>query len=815
MSRAAALVGVENCSLSFDTQFSYIIPDSLGDFVVPGVRVMVPFGRGNTLRQAFVFSLSEISDGEASSLKEIASVLDSAPILTAELLSLSVWMREHTFCTWFDAAKTVLPGGMCMKTEKLYALACRDLPCEFTPAEQAAVTLLASAKGYIRESVIRKKCGIADELLLKKLTARGILSEKTEAFAQTGDLSAYEIVLTQEAQSEDFSVALTEKQASVVEYLSVNGPCSAGEITYYTGAGESVIKTLIRKGVCGKREYRVFRTPEAAKTDTAYRKPVLSPMQSKAFSDLYNAYLTGEGKTALLYGITGSGKTSVYLELIDKVLSDGRTVIVLIPEISLTPQTFSLFSSRYGKKVAILHSGLSMGERYDEWCRLRSGEAVIAVGTRSAVFAPLENTGLIIIDEEQESTYKSENAPRYNAKDVARFRGAYNKALTVFASATPSVETYARAKSGHYLLTELTERYGKAVLPAVRTVDVSAKGKKDAFFSVSDELAEEIQSNLDAGEQSILLVNRRGFNTFVSCPDCKNVMTCPNCSISLTYHSANDRLMCHYCGYSVPYAEKCPVCGGDNMRYSGSGTQKVEAELHARFPSARVLRMDADTTTAKNAHETALNSFAEGQYDILIGTQMVAKGLDFPEVTLVGVLSADKELYNDDFRSAERTFDLITQVVGRAGRGSRHGRAVIQTVTPDNVTIEMASRQDYVSFYSTEIILRRALVYPPFCDLCTVVLSSEKEDVVNSAAREFFDMLAQRNKSEYPSLKLIVLGPLPPKVSKINNVFRRRIIIKCKNTAEFRSFMNSLLRDFANNKKYRDVGIYADMNPVV
>lgn len=813
MSVNTALVGVENCSLSFDILFTYRIPQKLREFVLPGVRVMVPFGRGNALRQAFVFSV-ETDTEEKSQLKEISSVLDATPILSDELVALSLWLREHTFCTYFEAAKTVLPGGMCMKTEKLYALECRDLPCEFSSEEQAVITLLASKKGYIREGMIKKKCGITDSLLLKKLAAKGILSEKTEAVAKTGDLSAYELLLSEKATAEGFGLSLTEKQRSVVEYLTANGAMGAGDIMYYTGVGESVIRTLIKKGILITRAYRVFRTPEAAKKNENYVKPVLSQMQKKAFGDLYGAYCKGEGKTALLYGITGSGKTSVYLELIDRVLADGKTVIVLIPEISLTPQTFALFASRYGKKVAILHSGLSMGERYDEWCRLKSGDAVIAVGTRSAVFAPVSNLGLIIVDEEQEGTYKSENSPRYNAKDVARFRGAYNKALTVLASATPSIETYARAKSGNYLMTELTERYGKATLPEVKMVDISAKGKRDMFFSISDELADEIENNLNAGEQSILLVNRRGFNTFVSCPDCKNVMTCPNCSISLTYHSANDRLMCHYCGYSVPYTEKCPNCGGENMRYSGSGTQKVEAELHSRFPSARVLRMDADTTTAKNAHETALNAFADCNYDILIGTQMVAKGLDFPDVTLVGVLSADKELYNDDFRSAERTFDLITQVVGRAGRGTRHGRAVIQTVTPDNTTIEMASEQNYISFYNTEIILRRALVYPPYCDLCNIILTGENDGDVNSGANAFFDMLTQRNKNEYPGLKLIVLGPLPPKVSKINNVYRRRIIIKCKNSPEFRRFVSSLLRDFRNNKKYGNVGIYADMNPL-
>lgn len=809
-----ALVGVEACSYSFDKLFSYSIPDELISFAVPGARVMVPFGRGSALRQGFIFSVSDASDEELSSLKSIDSVTDSKPLLSPELILLASWLQSHTFCTAFEAAKAVLPGGMCLKTEKLYALKSHDIPEKLSAEEMMLLSFIGSKKGFVRESLISKKCGITDRLTLKKMTAKGLLEEKAESVSSVGELTSGELHISADFSPENPDVSLTPKQSAVVEYISANPGVGFKDVSYYTGVGDSVTKALIQKGVVSLSRRRVFRTPEAARKDEAYVKPVLSAMQSRACEKLWDACKEGKGNTALLYGITGSGKTSVYLELIDRVLEDGKTVIVLIPEISLTPQTFSLFSSRYGKKTAILHSGLSMGERYDEWCRLKNGDAVIAVGTRSAIFAPLENIGLIIVDEEQEHTYKSESTPRYNAKDVARFRGAYNKALTVFASATPSVETFAKAKAGQYIYTELTERYGKAVLPQVHTVDVSAKHKTDSFFSISDELAGEIENNLSLGEQSILLVNRRGFNTFVSCPDCKNVMTCPHCSISLTYHAANNRLMCHYCGYSEPYTEKCKVCSGENMRYSGSGTQKIEAELHSRFPSARVLRMDADTTTARNSHETALNSFADGEYDILIGTQMVAKGLDFPDVTLVGVISADKELYNDDFRSAERTFDLITQVVGRAGRGSKHGRAVIQTVTPDNTTIELAAEQNYISFYNTEIMLRRALAYPPFCDLVTIGFSSEKEDSVIASASAFTERLIEKSKAECPEQKLTILGPLPPKIPKLNGVYRRRLIIKCRNSPVIRELISGLIREFMNDKNNRDVGIFADVNPV-
>lgn len=814
--RIIALVGVENCTYSFDSLFSYNVPDFLRDFLKPGMRVLVPFGRGNVKRQGFVFSLDKAQEDNLK-LKDVFSVLDAMPLLNEELISLALWIRQRTFCTYFTAAKAMLPGGMCLKTEKVYKISSDFIdaqPPENDPVALQIINYLKNKRGEIRESSILKNCGLTKETsILQKLEGKGYIESEISAFASVNDISVQHISLSERYLNEGDSLRLTDKQKSVVDILSDIGSATLKELCYFSGVSAAVVKLLIDKGICETFEIQVLRTPMSVYSATDKPKVVLSKTQKRAFDILSGAYKKEKAKTALLYGVTGSGKTNVYLELIENVLADNKSVIVLVPEISLTPQTFSLFKNRFGDNTAVLHSGLSMGERYDEWKRIKNGDARVVIGTRSAVFAPVENLGLIIVDEEQEHTYKSEMSPRYNAKDVAKYRCAYNSALLVFASATPSIETYAKALDGHYVLAEMEERYGKSILPEVHIVDITDKNSRSSFFAISDFLAGEIAMNLINREQTILLVNRRGYNTFVVCGECKHVITCPKCSISMTYHSANGRLMCHYCGHSTPYTEKCPLCGQNNIRYAGFGTQRIEQELKVRFPEAKVLRMDADTTSAKNSYEKSLSSFANGDYDILIGTQMVAKGLDFPNVTLVGITGADRELYNDDFRSAERTFDLITQVVGRAGRGSKKGRAVIQTVSPDSEILSVASAQDYKSFYNNEIVMRKAMTYPPFCDICVIGFSGSDEDKVAVCARQFFESMVKLNSDKYDKLKMIVLGPLSPKVSKINNTYRRRLIVKCKNNSQLRSFFDELLKEFLNKKEFVDVAVYVDINP--
>ena len=515
----------------------------------------------------------------------------------------------------------------------------------------------------------------------------------------------------------------------------------------------------------------------------------------------------------MLYGITGSGKTSVFLALIDEVIKEGRQVIVMVPEISLTPQMMAIFKGRYGSDIAIFHSALSAGERRDEYKRVKDGVVKIVVGTRSAVFAPLDNIGLIVIDEEQEHTYKSESAPKYHTKDVARYRAGKHSALLLLSSATPSVESYAAAKRGKYSLEVLPERYGEAVLPDVSVIDMKAERQAGNKYNLSSELLERLEQNLKDKKQSILLINRRGYNTFVACDSCGGVVTCPSCSISLTYHSANNRLMCHYCGYSVPFTKVCPDCGKEDVRYAGYGTQRIEKEIEELLPEARVLRMDTDSTSSRYSFEKNIIDFGDGKYDIMLGTQMVAKGLNFENVTLVGVINADQQLNNDDFKSQERTFDLLTQVVGRSGRGKNKGTAVIQTLTPENNIIRLAQQQDYDGFYDNEIIIRKVMVYPPYCDMCTVCFVSENEVKALNASRDFLSELKRTTAEEYSDVKIIVLGPMPPRVSKINNKFRYRIIIKCKNNKRFRNMLSNLLISFGKNKKYSDVSFVADINP--
>ena len=813
---SVALIGVENCSYSFDTLFSYIVPESMKGMLVAGMRVMVPFGVSSKLRQGFVYEINEIEESEEVKLKSVAYILDAKPLLTEELIKLAKWMQDRCFCTYFVAAKSLLPGGMCLKTEKIYMYAADISPEIYNGLEddeRFVIDFLRKRKSFTKESIIFKKTGLdKSSLILKGLAKSGLLIESTDAFAKVRDLSVSLIRLSEDYIN-DAVVLSSQKQTDVVNVFRDIGAATLKELCYFTGVSEAVIRTLLKNGVCESFSASVQREPVSFEDNKDFVKPKLSDKQKAVYSDIYYAYKNKTYDTALLYGITGSGKTSCYLELIDSVLEDGKNIIVLVPEISLTPQTFNAFAERYGNKIAVLHSGLSLGERHDEWKKIARGDVRVVIGTRSAVFAPLDNIGLIIIDEEQEHTYKSEMSPRYNAKDVARFRCRYHNAFLLLSSATPSVETYARAKSGKIMLCELDERFGNAVLPDVYTVDMTDKALLSSFFAISNPLADEIEKNIRNKEQSILLVNRRGYNTFVVCSDCKKVITCPKCSISMTYHSANNRLMCHYCGYSVPFTSECPSCGAENIRYSGFGTQRVEQELKIRFPDAKILRMDADTTVAKNSHEKVLSAFAEGGYDILIGTQMVAKGLNFPDVTLVGITSADKELYNNDYRSAERSFDLITQVVGRAGRGAKKGRAVIQTVNPDNHIIKIASKQDYKSFFNSEINIRKALIYPPYCDLCEINFQGLSQSLVSECAEKYFNNLVKLNENEFSDQKIIVLGPMAPRVSKINDYYRQRILIKCKNTVRFREMINILIKEILNDRAYKSILVYADMNP--
>lgn len=609
------------------------------------------------------------------------------------------------------------------------------------------------------------------------------------------------------------SKKLTPKQQTVLNLLYDVGAAQVNEICDFCSVGKSVVDNLVKYGICEYYQKEIYRNPYSNVTSNSNAEEiVLSEAQKNAF-DTYNAMLHSKGGTGLLFGVTGSGKTQVYLRLIDEAVTMDKDVIVLVPEISLTPQMLSIFHKRYGKSVAVFHSGLSLGERNDEYKRALRGEAKIVIGTRSAIFAPLKNLGLIIMDEEQEHTYKSERTPRYQTRDIAKFRSKYNNALFLMTSATPSVESYSAALNGKYKLCEITERYGDSKLPKVITVDMKQEIKSGNKSPISETLREMIKDNLERKKQTILLINRRGYNTFIACNSCGHVVTCPNCSISLTYHSYNNLLMCHYCGFAKPLDNICPECGQNSIRYSGYGTQRIEDELSRLFPEARVLRMDADTTSKKFSHQKLFDAFSNGEYDILIGTQMVAKGLDFPNVTLVGVVNADNSLYDENYTAQEKSFDLITQVVGRSGRRNENGYAVIQTINPYNEIIKYASRQDYHSFYENEIALRKVLTYPPFCDIYSVSFISEDENKVALCAKSFFELLVKLNKEEYSSEKIIVLGPSTAKISKLNNEYRYRLAVKCKNSKIVRKMLNDILNKLSKIKEYSGVSVSVDLNP--
>ena len=649
---------------------------------------------------------------------------------------------------------------------------------------------------------LKERCFCTTYDCLRQMLPRGFgkLKAKSERMAR----------LT--AQYDAVTVKLTPKQQSVIDLLLDVGAAGANEICEYCSVGMTVLKNLEKYGVLEFYRKEVYRTPYQPDDAEGIKEPIaLSNQQQRAYETL--ATKMAEGGNALLYGVTGSGKTQVYLKLIDKALDDGKDVIVMVPEIALTPQALSIFHRRYGNRIAVLHSGLSLGERNDEYKRADRGEVKIVIGTRSAVFAPLHNLGLIIMDEEQEHTYKSERTPRYHAGDVAKFRAKYHHALFLMTSATPSLTSYSNALKGSYTLCELDERYGDAVLPEVVVVDMKAELKQGNRSPVSAKLKQLLTECLDNGKQAILLINRRGYNTFIACNECGHIVTCPNCSISLTYHSYQNRLVCHYCGYSKQLDNLCPDCGSHSVRYSGYGTQRIEDELSRLFPSARVLRMDADTTTAKFAHQRLLDAFAAGDYDILVGTQMVAKGLDFENVTLVGVVNADNSLYDESYLASEKSFDLITQVIGRAGRRGERGIAVVQTINPYNDIIEYAAEQDYKAFYHNEIAMRKMMIYPPYCDIFSVSFTSDNENSAALCAKAFFEKMVALNSAEYQDIRLFALGPTPAKIAKLNNRYRYRLALKIKNNRRSRQMMTELLKYIYSLKDYKDVSVSVDINP--
>ena len=808
-------VAVSAAPYSIDKPYSYLVPESLAAAAVPGVRVMVPFGRGNKESEGLI--LARVQEPKLPGSKALRQVLDPEPVLDKADIDLALWMRGRYFCTVFEAVKTILPAGLWYGLREIWSLAMEPETARSAavgiPGAWQVLDLLEKQGGKADIRVLRDALGDGAEKPLKAMKKAEILTCETDAKRKIADKSHRMVELA--VNTED-AYALTEpKRCSaparyeVVNFLATAGRTPAAEVSYYTGASARTLKTMEKAGLIAFSEEEELRVPSLDDVEPG-PEIVLNEEQQRAFEEILGRVQAAKPSVTLLHGVTGSGKTQVYLRLVQETLALGKTAMVLVPEIVLTPQMMRKFSSYFGSRVAMLHSSLKMTERYDQWKRIRRGEVDVVLGTRSALFAPLKNLGLIIMDEEQEGSYQSENVPRYDAREVAKYLCVREKAALVFGSATPTVETAWAVEQGSYQKALLRRRYNENALPEVLIADLRQEILNGNPGLISTPLRQELEKNLAAGEQSILFLNRRGSSRMLLCGECGYVPQCPRCSTAMTYHSANGRLMCHYCGHSEPAADTCPECGGW-MKHVGAGTQKVEEELRELFPEAGILRMDADTTAG--GHEEILQTFERERVPILLGTQMVAKGLDFENVTLVGVLSADISLYVDNYRAAERTFSLLTQVVGRAGRGGKTGRAVIQTYTPGNDVIRCAARQDYDAFYESEIRMRRLRRYPPFADLFTVTVSGTEEGRVLRAAVSVRETLRQLcRRPELAAGEPEVLGPAPAPVVKVNNRFRYRCTLVGKNDKATREMLAWLQKDFAKDSANRGMNLFMDHN---
>ncbi|MDV6376765.1 primosomal protein N' [Sporosarcina sp. GW1-11] len=782
-----AEVIVDVAAYPIDRPFDYAVPTKWERVMEPGVRVKVPFGPRKVA--GYVTGLKMESELDASKIKSIVEIIDLEPVLSKELLALSKWMATDTIAYEIDALQVMLPTAMRAKYEKIMRVVSPELLDDsfrtfLGNREQVTLkalqdaNLLNEAKDYSEKGIVEIDTAIQQKTKIKKVRMIHI-----------PDIKSLEIAFSKIHPN-------AKKQAELLRWLMKHPSSSmeASELLNQSDVKANVLKSLVDKQVIEQSYVEVYRELDAPKMRDSGRPEQLTEEQQIALSAIEQSSDLEQQETFLLHGITGSGKTEVYLQAIDHVLKKGKEAIVLVPEISLTPQMTARFKGRFGELVAVLHSGLSSGEKYDEWRRIHRGEVKVAIGARSAVFAPFTNLGLLILDEEHESTYKQEESPRYHARDVAIWRAEYYQCPVILGSATPALESYARATKGVYTLLTLTERAKQQALPSVEVVDMREELKTGnrSMFSVA--LAEAMRDRLARKEQIVLLLNKRGFSSFVLCRDCGTVVECPNCDISLTYHRSTESLKCHYCGYEQHVPVECPECESEHIRFFGTGTQKAQEELFKLLPEARVIRMDIDTTNTKGAHERLLHDFGEGKADILLGTQMIAKGLDFPRITLVGVLAADTSLHIADFRAAEKTFQLLTQVSGRAGRDQLPGEVVIQTYDPDHYAIELSKTQEYLPFYELEMDRRRQLGYPPYYYVAVVQFSHE--DVLKAAdyAHKGTSFMAERL-----SPSSVIIGPTAAAISRLNNRYRYQCLIKYKQEPALIPVLQQLLKHYKTN----------------
>ena len=809
-----AKIAVSAANFAIDKPYSYRIPEEIT--VKPGQRVQLPFGRANKRTEGIVLALET---GDESKLKPIDCCLDEEPILTDRQLRLAAFLRERYFCTFYDAIRAMLPAGLWFRTKNTFSLTEDRSWKEKTLRKEHAADLLALLEnlgGQAEETALRNLLPEEDVLhdVLSYLLRKKWIATQTDFQRKTGDKTEKIAALAASPEEALEFAAHRPKSAAmqkqVLELMCSIGSVAVKELCYFTGASMATINRLEKLGYITLTERPVLRCREI-KPVSLNGPLVLNRQQQECFFGLSAQMQLEQPGVALLHGVTGSGKTSIYIKLIENCLKSGRSAMLLVPEIALTPQLLGLLVAYFGDKVAVLHSSLSSGERYDQWKRVRSGEAGVVVGTRSAVFAPC-TPGLIILDEEQEHSYKSENSPRYDAREVAIWRGAKENALVLLGSATPSIESMYRAKSGVYHLYTLKERYNGRPLPEVDIVDMREEMKMGNDLSLSVPLRHAMIEARNADKQTILLLNRRGNSRALVCVDCRETPECPRCDLRMTYHSANKRLMCHYCGFSQAAPERCPSCGGP-MKTIGTGTQKVQEELEFLFPDWKTSRMDTDTVNAVNTHEKILDQFQKEKIPVLIGTQMVAKGLNLPEVTLVGVLDADLSLYTGGYRAGETTFNMLTQVVGRAGRGETSGRAVVQTLVPEHQVIKLAAKQDYEGFYNLEVNLRRVQNAPPFGDVAVITVTGQEETAVLRGSAKLRDSLnACLRQPAYSQENCTVLGPAPCAVPKINYHFRYQLTLRCRMSKNLRLLLAHLLREFSKDKANRGVNAFIDIN---
>ncbi len=823
--RLCAKLALSAANFAIDKPYDYLIPPELAGRLTPGMRVLAPFGRGNRAVEGLVLALASVEEA-GRRLKSILTPLDDTPVLSPAELKLCLWMSRRYFCTVYQCAKAMLPTGLWFSIQDLCRLkdgvdreAAYQAAGEDPDARRLVECLLHRDRG-MEMGEVRLAFGAADpRKAVDVLRANGAVEIVHSARRGVGDKTEELVSLAIPPEEALAKAALRRRSAplqyNVVELLCAVGQGGMKDVCYLSGAAPATVRALAKRGVVTLERKEVLRRPQSVPTVPG--EPfTLNGDQTRAFEALEEMTRREKPGVALLYGVTGSGKTQVYIRLIQSVLERGKNALVLVPEIALTPQLMRIFTGYFGADVALLHSSLTEGQRYDEWKRCRSGKARVALGARSAVFAPVENLGLVVLDEEQEGSYKSENVPRYHAREVAQYRCAAAGALLVLGSATPSVESMHLAQEGRYRLLTLPGRYNQKALPKVIVSDMKKELCRGNDTDIGLELEEELRENIRRGEQSILLLNRRGARQRVVCQRCGEAPQCPRCSVYLTYHSANGRLMCHHCGHSQPLPRRCPTCGGE-LAFVGSGTQRLQETLERMFPGQEILRMDADVVTPSRSHQSILDRFAKGKAPVLLGTQMVAKGLDFENVTLVGVIAADSGLYIPDFRAGERTFSLITQVVGRAGRGNKAGRAVIQTYTPDNDVIAAAARQDYDSFYAAEIALRRAADLPPFREIFLVTASSRREEAALRACRRLADSLnAALREPDYRPCAAALLGPAQAGIYKLNDRYRYQLTLSCAagQAGPVRALLAHLLRQAQQDRDNRDVTLYADHDPM-